>query len=109
MHEGTVSGPDIAGIATWSADRTQLIFAPTQPLRQTTVYVLHLSPNLTDATGQHLDFAACAQRVGGQSISAGTMTGGMMGGGGGAGMLGSGWQAGAGAWGYGMSISFTTA
>lgn len=108
LHEGTITGPAVAGTATWSTDRTRLMFAPSQPLKSTTTYVLHLSPNLTDADGQKIDFAACATRVGGQVVSGSMMTGGMMGGTG-TGMMGPGWQAGTGTWGYGMSFAFTTA
>ncbi|HEY5545921.1 MAG TPA: Ig-like domain-containing protein [Gemmatimonadaceae bacterium] len=109
LHEGTIVGPPVPGSFSWSSDRTSLTFVPAENLRPGTTYVLHLSPNLQDDTGRGIDFAGCAQRVGGQSVSPGMMTGGMMGGGSGAGMMGPGWQAGAGTWGYGMSFTFTTA
>lgn len=109
LHEGTIVGPPVAGTFSWSSDRTALTFAPSENLKSGTTYVLHLSPNLRDATGRGVGFAACAQRVGGQSVSPGMMTAGMMGGGNRAGMMGQGWQAGTGMWGYGMSFTFTTA
>jgi hypothetical protein len=82
---------------------------PTENLKPATTYVLHLSPNLKDANGRGIGFAACAQSVGGQPVSPGMMTGGRMGGANGTGMMGPGWQAGQGTWGYGMSFTFTTA
>ena len=109
LHEGTIVGPPVAGTFSWLLDRTSLTFAPSANLKPGTTYVLHLSPNLRDATGRGLGFAACAQRVGGQPVPQGMMSGGRMGGGNGAGMMGPGWQAGSGMWGYGMSFTFTTA
>jgi hypothetical protein len=109
LHEGTIVGPPVPGSFSWSSDRTSLTFVPTENLKPETAYVLHLSPNLRDATGRGIGYAACAQRVSGQSVSPGMMTGSRMGGGNGAGMMGPGWQAGTGIWGYGMSFTFTTA
>ena len=109
LHEGTILGPPVPGSYSWSSDRTSLTFAPTENLKSATTYLLHLSPNLRDTTGRGIDFAACAQRVGGQSVPSGMMNGGRMGGGYGAGMMGPGWQDGTGTWGYGMSFTFTTA
>ena len=100
LHEGTAAGPAVAGSFSWSADRTTLTFVPAEALKSKTTYVLHLSPNLEDAAGRRVDFAGCAQRVGGQPLTGGRM---------GAGMMGSGWQPGSGTWGYGMTITFTTA
>ena len=108
LHESSVTGPTVAGTATWSSDRTTLTFTPAQPLKSQTTYVLHLSPNLKDANGNPIDFASCAQRLGGQTPS-GFGFGGMMGGGMGPGMMGNGWQPGTGTWGYGMIFTFTTA
>ena len=100
LHEGAVAGPQVPGSFSWSPDRTTLTFVSAEALKSKTTYVLHLSPNLKDATGRAIDFAGCAQRVGGQPLS-----GGMMGGG----MMGSGWQPGSGTWGYGMTLTFTSA
>ena len=116
LHEGAVTGPAVAGTATWSADRTTLTFTPANRLKSNTVYVLHLSPNLLDSKGDTVDFAACASAVGGSPVPSSMMKGsnGMMGGGNGMmggsnGMMGSGWQPGSGTWGYGMTLMFTTA
>ena len=100
LHEGSVGGPQVPGSFSWSPDRATLTFAPAEALKSKTTYVLHLSPNLKDAAGRAINFAGCAQRVGGKPLS-----GGMMGGG----MMGSGWQPGSGPWGYGMTFTFTTA
>ena len=109
LHEGTIVGPLVEGSFSWSPDRRSLTLVPTENLKPATTYVLHLSPNLKDATGRGIGFAACAQSVGGQPVSPGMMTGGRMGGANGTGMMGPGWQAGQGTWGYGMSFTFTTA
>lgn len=116
LHEGAVTGPAVAGTATWSADHKTLTFTPAAALKPKTAYVLHLSPNLVDAKGDTIKFAACAGALNGQAVPASMMSGagGMMGSGtgmmGGAnGMMGSGWQPGTGTWGYGMTLTFTTA
>lgn len=106
LHEGSVSGPQVAGSAVWSADRHTLTFTPAAPLKLKTSYVLHLSPNLEDIDGQPINFGWCAQYLGGQAPPTGWTMGGMMGNGG---MMGSGWQPGSGMWGYGMIFTFTTA
>lgn len=100
LHEGSVTGPQVSGKPAWSADRMQLTFTPDQPLKPATTYVLHMSPNLMDVNGNRVDFGRCAQSVGGQP--AGMMN--TMGGG----MMGAGWEPGAGTWGYGMTFTFTT-
>jgi hypothetical protein len=115
VREGAVNGPAVAGTSTWSSDRTALTFTPASPLKSKTTYVVHMSPNLTDATGDTVNFAACANALGGQSVRSSMMGGsyGMMGSSNGMmgrsyGMMGSGWQAGSGMWGYGMMLTFTT-
>ena len=100
LHEGSVAGPQVPGSSSWSPDRTTLTFVPAEALKSNASYVLHLSPNLKDAAGRGINFAECAQRVGGQPPSGGTMGGHMM---------GPGWQPGSGTWGYGMTFTFTTA
>ena len=105
LHEGTVTGAEVAGTSAWSSDRTRLTFTPAAALKPKTSYVLHLSPNLKDSTGATVDWLACAGGVGGTAANAG-----MFGGGGrGDGMMGSGWQPSSGTWGYGMLVTFTTA
>ena len=103
LHHGTVTGPEVAGTWAWSVDRTTLTFRPNESLASRTTYVLHLSPNLKDAAGNTVDFAACAGAVRGQPVP-----GGMFGWRGSCG-TGPGWKAGSGTWGYGMSFTFTTA
>jgi len=102
VHEGSLTGPAVAGTSDWSADRTHLTFTPSQPLKSKTTYVVHLSPNLKDANGVAVDFAGCARQVGGSAVSGSMMGNGMSG-------MGAGWQPGSGAWGYGMFFLFTTA
>lgn len=110
LHEGSVTGPQVGGTATWSPDRTTLTFTPSAPLKSATNYVLHFSPNLKDAGGHVIDWAGCFGSVGGQPIPSGTFGGGMMNGSGmGPWMMGPGWQPGSGTWGYGMIVPFTTA
>jgi hypothetical protein len=110
VHEGSVTGPVVAGPSTWSIDRTVLTFTPATPLKSHTTYVVHLSPSILGANGHPLDLAACA-RLGGQSVTSGMMgtaTGsGMMGGSWGPGMMGNGWRAADGT--FGMVFTFTTA
>lgn len=109
LHEGSVTGPQVVSAATWSADRMQLTLVPSQTLKAMTNYVVHLSPNLRGSDGMMVDFAARAQAVGGEAVPSTMMTGGMMGGGTGQGMMsGPGWQAGTGVWGFGMILTFTT-
>lgn len=101
LHEGSVTGAVVAATASWSADRRTLTLTPNAPLKAKTTYVLHLAPTLRGADGAPLNHAACAV-LGGR-----TVTGSMMGGGMGAGMMGSGWQPANGT--YGMIFTFTTA
>jgi hypothetical protein len=109
VHEGSVTGPQVVSVATWSADRTQLTLVPSQILKAMTNYVVHLSPNLRGSDGMMVDFAALNQAVGGEAVSSTMMTGGLMGGGAGQGMMsGPGWQAGSGVWGFGMILTFKT-
>ena len=107
LHEGSVSGPAVAGASTWSGDRQTLTFLPATPLQPARTYVLHVAPTMTTAAGRRLDHAGCAA-LGGQSVTSGMMDGsGMMGGTMGSGMMGAGWQA-AGA-SHGMAFTFSTA
>jgi len=111
LHEGSLTGPTVVGVATWSTDRTILTFAPSSPLKSHTTYMLHLSPSLKDSAGKTIDLAACTQ-LGGKYATAGMMglssgTGMMNSGTWGPGMMGAGWQAADGT--FGMVFSFTTA
>ena len=102
LHEASVTGPSVAGAATWSTDRKSLSFAPSAALKSATAYVLHIAPTLRTVSGQSLDHGACAA-LGGRSVTSGMMGGGMPGGG----MMGDGWQMAEGS--YGVIFSFTTA
>ena len=109
LHEGSVTGTQVTGASTWSADRTVLTFAPATALKAKMTYVVHLSPSLTGTNGRMIDLSQCT-RIGGQSVSGGMMgagSAGMMSGTWGPGMMGAGWQATDGT--FGMLFSFTTA
>lgn len=106
LHEGSVSGPVVAGTSTWSVDGTTLTFSPGAPLRAATTYVLHLAPTMMSDAGGRLDHGACAG-LGGQSVTGDMVGRGMMGGGMmGEGMTGDGWAMNGA---YGMTFVFTTA
>ena len=110
LHEGSVTGPAVSGVSSWSSDRTVLTFMPASPLKAHTSYVLHFAPSLKSAAGQSINLAACSS-LGGQYAS-GTMMGiaaggGMMNGAWGSGMMGDGWRSADGT--YGMVFGFTTA
>jgi hypothetical protein len=100
LHNESLSGTEVAGSATWSSDRRTLTFTPAQPLESATRYALHLAGAMLAASGQQLNHSQCLA-LGGQPV-----TGGMMGGGMGQGMMGPGWQANDGT--YGMAFTFTT-
>ncbi|MHB1864030.1 MAG: Ig-like domain-containing domain [Gemmatimonadaceae bacterium] len=104
LHEGTLTGAAVAGVATWSTDRMTLTFTPTTALKAHTTYVLHMGGGMVDASGKTVDLSTCPQ-FGGQPA-----TGQMMGGGGmmNGGEMGQGWQTPGGA-SYGMVFTFTTA
>lgn len=107
LHEGTVTGPQVAGSSVWSSDRTVLTFTPSAALKARTTYSLHLSPNLQGANGQMINMTAGGM-MGGQFVTGGMMgSGGMMNGQWGPGMTGAGWQASNGT--FGMFFTFTTA
>jgi hypothetical protein len=110
LHEGSVTGPPVAGVAVWSPDRTVLTYTPQSSLKARTTYRLHLSPSLRSADGQPINLGACTQ-LGGQFATAGMMGissgGGMMNGAWGPGMMGEGWRSADGT--YGMLFTFTTA
>lgn len=109
LHENSVTGAQVTGVATWSADRTVLTFTPSAALTPGTTYRLHLSPALTGMNGRPVDLGACAG-IGGQYVSSGMMGvasgGSMMNGPWGPGMMTSGWRATDGT--FGMFFTFTT-
>jgi hypothetical protein len=110
LHEGSLAGPVVAGTWSWSADRTQLTFAPDQPLRSRTTYVLHVGGGMRDAMGGGIDYEHCLAEHGGEWATDAMlghgpgMGGGMMGD---ATMMGPGWRHANGT--YGMVFTFTTA
>ena len=109
LHEGSVTGAQVTGAASWSADRRVLTITPATSLKAKMTYVMHLSPSLTGTNGRMIDLAQCT-KIGGQSVSANMMgagTAGMMNGAWGPGMMGGAWQATDGT--FGMVFSFTTA
>ena len=110
LHEGSVTGPSVVGVAAWSTDRTTLTFTPSSPLKARTTYTVHLSPGLMSGSGQSIDLRTSMQ-LGGM-YATGSMMGvaqgaGMMNGSWGPGMMGDGWRASDGT--YGMVFAFTTA
>lgn len=97
LHEGSVTGPVVSATSSWSVDQRSLTVTPAAPLKAGMLYVLHLAPDLRDASGTLLDHAQCAG-LGGQNVTGGMMMGG--------GMMGSGWQSVNSS--YGMIFTFTT-
>ncbi len=106
VHEGRVTGPAVAGAASWSMNRTSLTFVPSAALKARTRYVIHLGGDMRDTDGNPLDHGGCSVR-GGNAVTTGMMglNGGMMGTQNG-GMMGPGWQSADGT--YGMIFTFTT-
>jgi len=51
LHEGSVTGPEVAGAWTRSADGMRLMFVPTSSLKPSTTYVVHLGSGMMDANG----------------------------------------------------------
>lgn len=103
LHEGNVTGPEVAGTWTLSADRSLLTFTPAAPLAPSTQYTIHLGGGMMDADGDHIDFGTHGSRMGGAWATQGMMGGGMMGGA----HMGDGWQHPTNG-SYGMVFSFTT-
>lgn len=101
LHEGSVSGPAADGVATWSANRTVLTFAPRAPLKPHTSYVIHLASQMQGANGAYLDHGSCTAH-GGHSVTSEMMGGHHM-----EHMMEDGWRGADGT--YGMAFSFTTA
>ncbi len=109
VHEGTVTGAQVAGRSVWSTDRKTMTFTPSSSLKDKVTYVVHLSPSLRGSNGTMINMTG-GSSMGGQSVTSGMMgaaAGGMMNGLLGPGMMGTGWQASDGT--YGMVFTFTTA
>ena len=107
LHEGPVTGTAVEGSWSWNAGRTEATFTPRQPLKTRTQYTIHVGGGMKDANGRAVDMQTHMQQSGCQWATAGMMTGGMMGGQNGQGMMGPGWQHANGS--YGMVMVFTTA
>ena len=112
LHEGDVTGPEVAGTWTASDDRLSLTFTPAAPLAPGTLHTIHLGGGMMDDSGHPVDFDTHGAHMGGAWATDGMMGGGMMGGGmmGGAmgdGHMGPGWQHPTNG-SYGMVFSFTT-
>lgn len=112
LHEGDVTGPEVAGTWSLSADRLALTFTPSAPLAPTTRYAIHLGGGMMDADGDHVDLDAHGDHMGGTWATQGMMGGGMLGGGTMGGTmgddhLGQGWRHPTNG-SYGMVFSFTT-
>jgi hypothetical protein len=104
VHEGEVTGPVVAGIWAWSADRTRVAFQPASPLKPRTRYTIHIGGGMKDADGRMIGFGDHGGQMGGQWVSSRMMRGGMMGGTNA--MMGDGWRHANGT--FGMVFSFTT-
>jgi len=110
LHEGDVTGPEVAGTWTWSDDDTVLTFTPDQPLLRGTQYTVHLGGGMTDAHGGFVDLESHGSDMGGDWATDDMMMGGGMMGGGmmdGGPHMGEGWEHSNGS--FGMVFSFTTA
>ena len=103
LHEGAVTGPELAGAWSWSDERTRLRFTPEEPLASGTQYTTHLGGGMMGADGDGLQYESCLTLHGGAWATEGMMAGGMMGG---RDMMGSGWRGADRT--YGMLYTFTT-
>ena len=105
LHEGDVTGPEVAGMWTWSDDDAVLTFTPEQPLLRGTQYTVHLGGGMTDAHGGSVDLDSHGSHMGGDWATDDMMMGGgMMDG---DSHMGEGWEHANGT--FGMVFSFTTA
>ena len=104
LHHGDAAGPLVPMNCTWSADRTTVTCAPTEPLDPATPYTLHVGGGMIDADHKPVDMGTHGPQAGGQGLMPGMM-GGMH-----AGIpmsdMGTGWKTPNGS--YGMLFPFTT-
>ncbi|HKJ02929.1 MAG TPA: Ig-like domain-containing protein [Longimicrobiales bacterium] len=109
LLEGSLAGPDVAGVWSLSEDRMVLTFEPAAPLKAATTYLIQLGGAMMDADGDLVDLATYGMGMGGQWATQ-SMMGGMGGGMGGqtGTHMGPGWQHPSNG-SYGMVFSFTTA
>ncbi|MFO7892826.1 MAG: Ig-like domain-containing protein [Longimicrobiales bacterium] len=106
VHEGDVTGPEVAGAWMMEQEGTLLHFTPEAPLKEGTQYTIHLGGGMEDVEGHRVDLETHGMGMGGMWATDSMMTGGMMGGQ--HSHMSDGWQHpdnGS----YGMVFSFTTA
>ncbi|MDT8369856.1 MAG: Ig-like domain-containing protein [Longimicrobiales bacterium] len=110
LHEGDVTGPEVPGAWSLSADGLRLSFTPDQPLKPLTDYTVHIGGGMMSRNGQPVDFERHGFGMGGDWATSGMMSGGMGGGGMGGQQgyhMGEGWQHPTNGT-YGMVFTFTT-
>ncbi len=108
VHEGDLTGPEVAGIWAWSDNNMTLTFTPSQPFKPATTYMIHLGGGMMDAEGDHVNFGQHGPGMGGQWATGDMMGGGHMGAGPGGAHMGQGWEHPTNG-SFGMVFSFTTA
>jgi hypothetical protein len=107
LHQGDVTGPEVAGTCTLSADGMQMTFAPDTPLEPNTTYTVHMGGGMMDEDGDYVDLEDHGPGMGGhwatdEMMGGGGPMGGQMGS-----HMGDGWQnPDDGTW--GMVFTFTT-
>lgn len=106
LHEGDVTGPEVPGVWTLSADRTTMTFAPDGALMAATTYVIHVGGAMMDDHGNAADLERHGAGMGGQWATGSMMMG--PGGQGGGTHMGDGWRHPTNG-SYGMVFAFTTA
>lgn len=113
LHEGTVTGPEVAGEWIMSTDHTQLVFTPAEALKPATTYTIHIGGGMMDESGGDVDLEEYGMGIGGAWCTQTMMTqggmGGMMGGGSMGQYMGTGWADPGNNGTYGMVFTFTTA
>ena len=72
VHDGIVTGAQVAGASVWSTDRKSMTFTPGSSLEDKLTYVVHLSPSLRGANGAMINMTA-GSTIGGQSVTSGMM------------------------------------
>lgn len=102
LHRGSIQGPAVSLVYSWSQDHLRLTCAPEMALDSGTVYTLHVGGGMRDAAGGAIDMRS-GMGMGGTWATTGMMGAGMMG----DPMMGAGWSHGDGT--YGMAFVFTTA
>lgn len=105
VHEGDVTGPEVAGSWMLEAEGTIMRFMPDQAWKAGTGYAIHLGGGMEDAEGRAVDLERHGEAMGGMWVDGGMMSGGMMGGG--HPHTGEGWQHQNGS--YGMVFTYATA